>query len=416
MRTTSPMWLDYISPSRMSTKNRQMVLAFCLFFGTTVFGQNLAGNYDFSFMPICCSNANCIQDWHSLVSPDLIHFCHPLQNGNGYNAPKSGYGFQWPYQGDGYLVFGFVNYGNNQYAFETPINHLKQSLFIDSSYCFKVMINPTDSTRALTSSFQVLFAVDSIFDPLPPHRLQRSVVQYNHPRDDYLDNFDSWRPITGNFIADSAYNYVAFGFFGELADYQWQQYHQGPQAHSDVSMFLDGVYVLPCSQVDSAEAGTGGFACLEENKSFELGVPNSDGHSWEWWPTIGLDNPNISNPVAHPFETTTYHLKMVNYMHDTLYDSVTIFIDVCQPKFPNIITPNGDLQNDAFEIENLPPGSSVKIFNQWGMEVFSSPNYQNNFDGTSSTGNLSEGVYYYTLEYDFLEERKDTTGYFHLFR
>ena len=359
---------------------------------------------------------SCVDFWTNVLSPDLFHYCHPFQNGGGFKPPNTGYGYQPPSMGDGYIHFGYSVYQQTPNYYEIPVSILDNPLKIDSSYCFKVMVNPADCTHAITASFEILFTVDSLSEPSPPKRLTRTDAQYKHPSGNYFVNFNAWKPITGKFKADSAYKYMAFGYFGLDQDFEWKQFRQGQNSHQNVSLFLDRVYLLHCSQVDSAEAGTGGFACLEENKSFELGVPNSDGHSWEWWPTLGLDNPNISNPVAQPLETTTYHLKMVNYMHDTLYDSVTIYIDVCRPKFPNIITPNGDLQNDAFEIENLPPGSSVKIFNQWGMEVFSSPNYQNNFDGTSSTGNLSEGVYYYTLEYDFLEERKDTTGYFHLFR
>ena len=383
---------------------------------TLSYGQNLIADYNFTNLDTCCAyipKGTCFTNWSSMPNPDLIHECHEFDNGQGNQSPKSFTGFQNPYSGLGYLHFAYGYIHPNTYH-EGAVHHLRDSLIIDSTYCYKLMISPADCTFAVTSSLQIIVSVDSILNR-PTGRPKSKNPIYDHPEDDYFLNFNSWRALTGRFIADSAFKHVGFGFFGEDHEYQWKPFKPNTTVPQS-SLLMDGVYLLPCSQVDSAEAGTGGFACLEENKSFELGVPNSDGHSWEWWPTIGLDNPNISNPVAHPFETTTYHLKMVNYMHDTLYDSVTIYIDVCQPKFPNIITPNGDLQNDAFVIENLPPGSAVKIFNQWGMEVFSSPNYQNNFDGTSSTGNLSEGVYYYTLEYDFLEERKDTTGYFHLFR
>ena len=61
---------------------------------------------------------------------------------------------------------------------------------------------------------------------------------------------------------------------------------------------------------------------------------------------------------------------------------------------PNIFTPNGDDINDTFFIRNLPEsGSSLIITNRWGKEVFSSGDYQNNWDG----GGIADGVYFYKL-------------------
>ena len=64
--------------------------------------------------------------------------------------------------------------------------------------------------------------------------------------------------------------------------------------------------------------------------------------------------------------------------------------------FPNVITANGDGFNDLFEIENLPENTEVIILNRWGNVVFSSSNYQNNWDGKDISGrDLLEGVYTY---------------------
>jgi gliding motility-associated-like protein len=64
--------------------------------------------------------------------------------------------------------------------------------------------------------------------------------------------------------------------------------------------------------------------------------------------------------------------------------------------FPNVITPNSDGINDLFEIENLPENTEVIILNRWGNVVFSTSNYQNNWDGKNALGNeLVDGVYTY---------------------
>ncbi len=61
---------------------------------------------------------------------------------------------------------------------------------------------------------------------------------------------------------------------------------------------------------------------------------------------------------------------------------------------PNVFTPNNDGINDTFQIRNLPDsGSRLLITNRWGKEVFSSSNYQNNWDGDG----IADGVYFYKL-------------------
>jgi gliding motility-associated-like protein len=63
---------------------------------------------------------------------------------------------------------------------------------------------------------------------------------------------------------------------------------------------------------------------------------------------------------------------------------------------PNIFTPNNDGFNDFFFIRNLPVSGGAKLIvsNRWGKQVFTSNNYQNEWDG----GNESDGVYYYRLQ------------------
>ena len=79
----------------------------------------------------------------------------------------------------------------------------------------------------------------------------------------------------------------------------------------------------------------------------------------------------------------------------------------------NVMTPNGDGLNDIFMIKNIEnfPNNSVKIFNRWGVEVFSTtgynPNGDNAFRGFSDGRatvrrgeRLPTGTYYYVIEYE----------------
>ena len=88
------------------------------------------------------------------------------------------------------------------------------------------------------------------------------------------------------------------------------------------------------------------------------------------------------------------------------------------------VTPNGDGQNDTFEVGGLDLCDftfDVKIFNRWGHMVFESSDYQNNWDGYNYGGGMTigsatelpSGTYYYVL--NIMDSGfKPMTGYIYL--
>ncbi|MBH8560031.1 gliding motility-associated C-terminal domain-containing protein [Hymenobacter negativus] len=62
-------------------------------------------------------------------------------------------------------------------------------------------------------------------------------------------------------------------------------------------------------------------------------------------------------------------------------------------QIPNVITPNGDNQNDVFKVSTAGTLSKLEIYNRWGRKVYEQANYQNNWGGD----NQPAGVYYYLL-------------------
>jgi gliding motility-associated-like protein len=63
---------------------------------------------------------------------------------------------------------------------------------------------------------------------------------------------------------------------------------------------------------------------------------------------------------------------------------------------PNVITPNEDGTNDVFFIRNLSTSgvNKLQITNRWGKEIYSSDNYQNNWEGEGA----ADGIYFYRLQ------------------
>ena len=76
-------------------------------------------------------------------------------------------------------------------------------------------------------------------------------------------------------------------------------------------------------------------------------------------------------------------------------DTIRIDYEYCGEIYiPNIITPNGDGINDVFYIKGLEKQIwNLKIYSRWGNTVFSSLDYQNDWEAKG----LNEGVYFYLL-------------------
>jgi len=82
------------------------------------------------------------------------------------------------------------------------------------------------------------------------------------------------------------------------------------------------------------------------------------------------------------------------------YDTIILTKgEVREPEIVNVITPNGDGINDKLVIKNIDliKPCKLSIYNRWGDELFSTSDYQNNWDGTYKGKKLPEGTYYYVL-------------------
>lgn len=83
----------------------------------------------------------------------------------------------------------------------------------------------------------------------------------------------------------------------------------------------------------------------------------------------------------------------------------------------NVLTPNGDGENDFWQVEGLNSSSryNVKIFTNAGQVIYDSEDiFTNPWDGTNEGQELSEGVYYYFIELKDTEQVE--TGYITLIR
>ena len=168
-----------------------------------------------------------------------------------------------------------------------------------------------------------------------------------------------------------------------------------------------------------AQVPLGGFAasstvtflpdsCFQGSISFSITTASPINQiNWNFGdPTSGANNVSMTLNPSHQFsEIGTYQITAIvefDCFTDTITQNITLFncTDTITPiiafEFPNVFTPNSDGINDFFEIENLPENTEVIILNRWGNLVYSSVNYQNNWDGKDTSGKeLADGVYTY---------------------
>ncbi len=127
------------------------------------------------------------------------------------------------------------------------------------------------------------------------------------------------------------------------------------------------------------------------------------GDFYNWLPDTALSCNICAATAASPVETTTYWVEVENM--DGCKDTASVVVDVREDVnqivfIPNVLTPNNDGFNDTWFIKNIEffPKNGVKIVNRWGDIVFQTNNYQNDWDGRYSGGQLPAGTYYYILD------------------
>lgn len=123
----------------------------------------------------------------------------------------------------------------------------------------------------------------------------------------------------------------------------------------------------------------------------ELTVTNASDFDWY---VNGIRSPGLAGDQLILSDSGIYHVEVSNFCGVQQSDPVQAY-PLIRSKIlmPNVITPNGDGNNDFFVIDKSLKNSSIEIMNRWGRPVYSSQNYQNSWNADG----LSSGSYLYLL-------------------
>jgi gliding motility-associated-like protein len=128
--------------------------------------------------------------------------------------------------------------------------------------------------------------------------------------------------------------------------------------------------------------------------------PNGNGLYFAWFPTLGLTNPNIANPVASPTVNTRYYVTGTTESGCVSTDSIYVMVhEESALAMPNAFTP-GVAPNPEFKLSHMGIASlkSFKVYNRWGTKVFETTDIDKGWNGQFNGENQPMGVYIYTID------------------
>ena len=122
-----------------------------------------------------------------------------------------------------------------------------------------------------------------------------------------------------------------------------------------------------------------------------------------------------TNSQVFDFKNNTLLKVVATIGMCSVEDSLNIEV-VKDIKIPVVVTPDGNGENEAFEIENREALNieSVEIYNRWGNKVFEADYSFESWDGTFKSNPSPNGTYYYIIKLS--GDSEVLSGYFTLMR
>jgi len=168
--------------------------------------------------------------------------------------------------------------------------------------------------------------------------------------------------------------------------------------------------------LDGQGAASVSFADIDTGSSDNCGIASTNLSQTNFdCSDIGVNNVTViitDNNDNTTISTVTVTVKTngIDSDNDGIDDSCDDIADPIEPEIPEAFTPNGNNINEYFVIGNLETFEQreLNVYNRYGNSVYSSDNYQNDWDGTRSDNGqtLPDATYYYVLKLSENDIRK----------
>jgi hypothetical protein len=359
------------------------------------------------FQPLLCVDN---YDFCNCGSSDVYNYCStsPITN-----IPPF-YGYQLPIEGNGYVGISilFDYFGDFNKGREYIEIGLKSSLK-EKKYCISWKYNLSNSSKFGTNRIGCILTKDTIkqngelyhfinVEPISEvFTVNSDTINWTIHKDIITAHGDEKFMTIGNFRDQSLVTRSdSINEGGGGAYYYFDDF---------------GVYELP-----EISAGLGGeIDTLGENVPLQANCEGCwNDLVYRWWPSAGLSDTTILNPIATPEVTTTYYFGLIDTSETVpcivdLVDSVTVFVTIPQDtitppptSFSWLVYPSPTNGNITVQFSALEFDSQLLIIDARGRLVRKIFVPKNTESLPLDISSLAAGEYFLQLENSGLKQRR----------
>jgi gliding motility-associated-like protein len=190
--------------------------------------------------------------------------------------------------------------------------------------------------------------------------------------------------------------------------------HPGTYAvtvHDANNCVLDTSFTVVNLNNFSVDATGGGTITLGEKVELHVTSTGSAQTTYSWTPTFGMDCSTCTDVTVQPGQATLYTVIGIDTNGCEAKDTVSVDVIEDHTIFPpNAFSPNGDGNNDVFQLFGNLAGIktfNIMIFDRWGEKVFESNESTFSWDGTYKNELLPPSVCVYVMKAVFLDGRSE---------
>ena len=338
-------------------------------------------------------------------SSDFYHSC-------AGRIPKMMFdeGFQYPNSGEGFAGIGLFHPSipvETRESLEVPLTEpLKRK-----HYCVSWYSNLAGISGRASNGIGAYFSQDTVFQtgfwlqiPVTPQIENLAIVT----------DTQNWVPFHQSFLAQGGERFMTISNFkdGDLIESIILKPEDGwPYYYFDDF----GVYELP-----EISAGLGGeIDTLGENIPLQASCEGCwNDLVYRWWPSAGLSDTTILNPIATPEVTTTYYFGLIDTSETVpcivdLVDSVTVFVTIPQDtvtppptSFSWLVYPSPTSGNLTVQFSGLSSDSQLLIIDARGRLVRKIAVPKNTESFPLDIAALAAGEYFLQVENEGLKEKR----------